>query len=232
MANRGRALDRMDEWNQHLHSVAQSATTTVRDPTDTGQITNGLDSCLSALDMVDRGIVVVDSLTEFGSLVQPVQAYTLMKDIRADISKGRFVPVFAGATRTHEEAEFPHDLGYIADGIIELRLNGDIVEDTLLRQLRTRKMVGVLSIAEWHTYEFTAGQGLVVFDAEEEMAKSEARRAAGESEDGPPDLTGGHDSDPGNGEAPPDDVGADGTGQQGADATDGDESSGPGTDGG
>ncbi|PSQ28742.1 hypothetical protein BRD03_02065 [Halobacteriales archaeon QS_9_68_17] len=56
--------------------------------------------------MVDEG-VVVDSLTEFGTLVQPVQTYDFVKDVRADVCKGRFVPILAGATYTGESGTFP-----------------------------------------------------------------------------------------------------------------------------
>jgi archaellum biogenesis ATPase FlaH len=116
--------DRMNSWNAHLWDVARAATTTVRDPTDMNQLQNRLDGVLEELEMHDSGVIVVDSLTELGSLVQPVQAYNFLKDVRADVCKGRFVPIFAGATVTGEGDAFPHDLGYAVDGIVELRLNG------------------------------------------------------------------------------------------------------------
>jgi archaellum biogenesis ATPase FlaH len=71
--DRDRMFERMDDWNAHLYDVAEDATTTVRDPTDVGEVHNKLDNALEARDMVDRGMVIIDSLTELGTLVQPVQ---------------------------------------------------------------------------------------------------------------------------------------------------------------
>ncbi|WP_423743498.1 ATPase domain-containing protein (plasmid) [Haladaptatus sp. SPP-AMP-3] len=172
VGDRDRMFTRMDEWNQFLHRIVASATTTVRDPSDTSELQNKLDNCLESLAMSDTGVVAIDSLTEFGSLVQPVQAYDFVKDIRADVCKGRFVIVFAGATFTGEEDAFPHDMAYVIDGLIDLQLNGSIIEDVLIKRVRIRKMNGVLTIPEWVAYEYTGGNGLVTFDPMEELEKA------------------------------------------------------------
>ncbi|WP_255151562.1 ATPase domain-containing protein [Halorarius halobius] len=168
--DRDRMFDRMDDWNGHLYDVAEDATTTVRDPTDVGEVHNKLDNALEDRDMVDQGLVIVDSLTELGTLVQPVRAYNFVKDIRADICKGRFVPIFAGATISAGSADqFPHDLQYTIDGLIELRLNDEIVPNTLVKQVRIRKLNGALVVPEWHAYEYAPGTGMVTFDPEAEL---------------------------------------------------------------
>ncbi|PSP57610.1 recombinase RecA [Halobacteriales archaeon QS_1_67_19] len=169
VGDRERMFRRMDEWNRHLHRITSTVTMTIRDPSDVSELQNKLDNCLESLQMGDQGVVVFDSLTEFGTHVQPVQAYDFVKDIRADVCKGRFVPVFAGATFAGDDDLFPHDLGYVIDGIIDMQLNGSIVEDTLIKRLRIRKMNGVLTIPEWVAYEFTSGTGLVTFDPIAEM---------------------------------------------------------------
>ncbi|WP_435156049.1 ATPase domain-containing protein [Haladaptatus sp. DFWS20] len=174
VSDRNRMFARMDDWNQFLHRVTNSVTTTVRDPTDTSELQHKLDNCLESLSMSDTGIVVFDSLTEFGTLVQPVQAYDFVKDVRADVCKGRFVPVFAGATFAGEEDIFPHDMGYVMDGLIDLQLNGSVIEDVLVKRIRIRKMNSVLTIPEWVAYEYTGEKGLVTFDPIEELEKSEA----------------------------------------------------------
>ena len=176
LSDRDRMFDRMDEWNSHLYDVATDATTTIRDPSDLGEVRNKLDNALEARNMVDEGLVLIDSLTELGTLVQPVQAYDFVKDVRADVSKGRFVPIFAGATIAGGGEEFPHDLGYVVDGIVEMRLNEEIIPDTLIKQARIRKLNGVLVIPEWHAYEYTSGLGMVTFDPQEERAKSRRKR--------------------------------------------------------
>ncbi|WP_332897520.1 ATPase domain-containing protein [Haladaptatus sp. CMSO5] len=185
LSTRARMYERMNEWNQHLHRVAEKATTTIRDPTDIDEVTNKLDNCLENHNLVDSGLVLIDSLTEFGALVQPVRAYEFVRTIRADVCKGRFVPVYAGATVVTEESLFPHDLAYAVDGVIDLRLTEKLVPETLLKQIRIRKMNGVLVIPEWHTYEYTSGLGMVTFDPEEEQAKSAAK--ATETDENTPD---------------------------------------------
>jgi KaiC/GvpD/RAD55 family RecA-like ATPase len=172
--NPERMHDRMNRWNRHLHEVARGATDLVGDPGDANEIHNRLDTALEALGMSDRGVVVVDSLVEFGSLVQPVVAYDFVKDVRAHVCKGRYVPVFATGTYQGNAEAFPHDLGYMADGIVQLEQNGDIVRDTLIKRLRIQKMRDALSYAEWTAYEYTAGIGMVTFDPREEMETTEA----------------------------------------------------------
>ncbi len=187
--DRDRMYERMNAWNTHLWDVAESATSTVRDPTDIGQIQNRLDRALETVSRHENGIVVIDSLTELGSLVQPVQAYNFLKDVRADVCKGRFVPVFAGATMTGEERTFPHDLGYMVDGIVEMRLNEELVEDALVKQLRVRKMSGVLAISEWETYEYTAGKGIVTFDPIAQMEATQEAKVESKGSEPPGDQT-------------------------------------------
>ncbi len=156
-------VDSMSEWNRHLHRVAAGSTTRIRDPSNPQAVLNALERCIDDVTDPDaeEGVVLIDSLTEFGSLVQPVQAYDFVKDLRAAVAKARDVPVFAGATRIENGDEFPHDLGYIADGVIDLALSDEVVEDTLMKRIRVRKMTGVLSIRRWATYEFAEGRGLV-----------------------------------------------------------------------
>jgi KaiC/GvpD/RAD55 family RecA-like ATPase len=203
LSDRERMFNRMDDWNTHLYDATTDATMTVRDPSDLGEVRNKLDNALEAAEMVGTGLVLVDSLTELGTLVQPVQAYDFVKDLRADVSKGRFVSIFAGATIAGGGEGFPHDLGYVADGVIELRLNEEIIPDTLIKQARIRKLNGVLVIPEWHAYEYTSGLGMVTFDPREEQEKTRRRRREAAAANGdagsPPD---GDDGEHRDGETP------------------------------
>ncbi|WP_132059196.1 RAD55 family ATPase [Halorussus amylolyticus] len=188
VSDRARMFERMNHWNRHIRAITHEVTETVRDPSDVTELQNKLDGCLEALGMSDRGMVAIDSLTEFGSLVQPIRAYDCVKDVRADVCKGRFVPVFAGATIAREERTFPHDLGYAVDGIVDMQMNGELVKDTLIKRIRIRKMSGVLAIPEWTAYEFTAGKGLVAFDPIEEMQNS-AESDGPDARDAPEERT-------------------------------------------
>jgi KaiC/GvpD/RAD55 family RecA-like ATPase len=156
----------MSDWNRHLHRIAAASTTRIRDPSNPQAVLNAVERSVDAVTDVDaeEGVVVIDSLTEFGSLVQPVQGYDFVKDLRAAVAKSRGVPVFAGASRIDDGGDFPHDLGYIADGVIDLVLSDEVVEDALMKRIRVRKMTGVFSIRRWATYEFAEGRGLVAAD--------------------------------------------------------------------
>ncbi|QGN06669.1 hypothetical protein Hrd1104_04745 [Halorhabdus sp. CBA1104] len=73
-------------------------------------------------------------------------------------------------------------LTYMTDGIVEMCLNEELVEDALIKQIRVRKVSGVLTYPEWSAYEYTSGQGSVLFNPLEEMADS--RQAALDAFDG------------------------------------------------
>lgn len=171
--DRSRMFDRMNDWNTHIHRIAEDVITAVRDPTNIGELENRLDDCAEALEMIDTGVIVIDSLTEFGSLVQPVRAYNFVKDVRADVCKGRFVTVFAGASFVGDIEQFPHDLQYMVDGIVDLEHNAEIVENTLIKRMRIRKMNGALTYPEWTAYEFTSEEGLVMFDPVAEIENAD-----------------------------------------------------------
>jgi len=57
----------------------------------------------------------------------------------------------------------------MVDGIVEMRLNEELIENALIKQLRVRKMSGVLTYSEWDVYEYTAGEGIVTFDPVAQM---------------------------------------------------------------
>jgi KaiC/GvpD/RAD55 family RecA-like ATPase len=168
-------------WISHVAKAAEPVTNVVRDPSDVSEVLHKIDSCLSENDAVETGLVVIDSLTEFGTLVQPVQAYRFVKRLRASIPKGRFVPVFANATVTADTESFPHNLTYVADGVIDLQLDDSIIEDTLFKRIRVRKLDDVLVYPDWTTFEYTSGLGMLTFDPHEQLA-------AQAEENGPPEA--------------------------------------------
>ncbi|PSP37850.1 recombinase RecA [Halobacteriales archaeon QH_7_65_31] len=198
---RDRLFDRMGEWNQYLSTVARDATTTVRDPTDVREIENKLDNALEGREMVDDGLVVIDSLTEMGTLTQPVQAYDFVKDMRADICKGRFVPIFAGAALGSGGGggdAFPHDLTYVMDGLIELGLEEARDDDRLVKQIRIRKLNGAAVTPAWQSYEFEPRTGMVVREpgADEAVGDSSADADEESVGDSPADADGESVGDP------------------------------------
>ena len=209
LEHRERMYERLNDWNSFLSTTAADATSQVRDPSELGELHNRIDDVLEAQNMEDQGVVVIDSLTEFGSLVQPIQAYDFLKDVRAEVCKSRFVPIYAGATVTSEEQTFPHDLKYMVDGVVELNLNEELVEGSLLKQLRVRKMSGVLTLPKWILYEYTAGDGIVTIEIHEgppDEAAPEQERDAGTEDDRGEQPAPTTDSEPnsdGHGQGPP-----------------------------
>jgi len=196
MEDRERMAERLDDWNTHLVSFCEPATSRVRDPSDVEELSNRIDDALEDLDAEDRGIVVLDSLDEFGSGVQPVQAYRFVKDLRATVCKSRFVPVYASAAASNDGEGFPNDLDYMVDGIVDLRLNDDLVEGSLMKQLRVRKMRGVLALPKWVLYEYTAGEGIVTIDPREgPPGDSPDGGGSDDDSDGDGDGDGGGDRD-------------------------------------
>ena len=53
------------------------------------------------------------------------------------------------------------------DGVVELGLNDDLVEGSLIKQVRVRKMSGVLALPKWTLYEYTASEGIVTIELHE-----------------------------------------------------------------
>lgn len=157
--------DRLSPWNQHLMELVEPVTNRVRDPTDLAELENKIDAGLEARSMADIGLVAIDSLTEFGTLLQPVQAYNFVKDLRADVCKGRFVPIVAGASYTGNHEVFPHDLEYLVDGIVDLRLTDQLLEGALVKQLRVRKLDDVRIETSWFPFGVRHGRGIVSLDA-------------------------------------------------------------------
>ena len=188
----GRMFDRLNDWNRHLFELADRATTTVRDPSDVSEVTNKLDNVLERQEMNEEGAVVIDSLTEFGTLVQPIHAYRFVKDVRAEVCKARYVPIFASASRRGSDDGFPHDLDYTVDGVVDLAFDDSIVKDTLIKRVRIRKMNGVLAIPQWRAFEYTGRLGMVTFDPLEEIASSESNGQP--PEDGPDTAQSGENS--------------------------------------
>jgi KaiC/GvpD/RAD55 family RecA-like ATPase len=159
-----RLFEGLDGWNEFLYSVIDGAATRVQNPSDLTAIHAGITNAAERMGMSDRGMVVVDSLDELGTLAQPVNTYAFIKDVRADLCKARFVPVFAGASATDDPTGFPNTLHYLVDGIVELSLEADVNGYGFAKFLRVRKMRGVPTAPRWIPYGYRAGTGLVAVD--------------------------------------------------------------------
>ncbi len=154
---------RRGSWIEHVLRFVEPRTRTLRDPTDVQELGNVLVRTVREGAMFNRGYVIIDSLTEFATTVPPIRAHQFVKDIRARICKGRFVPIFAGATAGDPDA-FPLDMTHAMDGKIDIRLTEVDQDQTMRRQLCVRKMDGVPVIARWQGIAHAPGTGYYGLD--------------------------------------------------------------------
>ena len=119
--------DRLTEWNQYVYGITAEATERVADFTSFSVLHDHLDDVVKSVGAYDTGFVLIDSLEEL-AVIQPTNALQFVKDLRANLCKGRLVPVVGGATYVFEDTGFPQTVRYFADGIVELDVREPAVE--------------------------------------------------------------------------------------------------------
>ena len=142
--------------------------TLVEDPKS---IRNVSDILVSLTERLNRkGVMIIDSLTEIISSVEPITAIETVKNWRAYFSKAKEIPVFASVhfgIKAFEEIE--QIIDYTVDGIIDLRFDPHIMQQGMLvKQVRVRKLKGAPHIAKW-TYFDIRRHGLEVLSKESVM---------------------------------------------------------------
>ncbi|MBZ6495773.1 RAD55 family ATPase [Natrinema longum] len=152
-------LEKRNDWSAFLGEAAADAIVDVRDPSDRHEVANSLYGALDDLEMTETGLVTIDSLDELESLLQGQLVRDFVTEIRATVSKARFVPIVAAATAADEDA--PAE--YVFDGIVDLRLTDQLTPSARLKQLAVRKLVGAQFLPQWVTYEHEPARGLFAF---------------------------------------------------------------------
>jgi KaiC/GvpD/RAD55 family RecA-like ATPase len=143
----------------------------VPDPKDLRALTSFLLELLDEMQMVGRGAVFVDSVTEMFTLVSEAgpllyQVLDTMKSWRARGPKERYVAFFCSHHFGIEQYRELEDLlFYAVDGIIDLRFDPDKRKDTLIHQIRVREMKGARNETEWLSFAMT-DQGVKALEAE------------------------------------------------------------------
>lgn len=158
-----RLPERQVAWNDYVESFFDGTVTEVREPEDLREVETKLHDALDANDVLDEGVVLVDSINEATSRGREFQTEQFVAEVRADVCKRRFVPMFVSTTIT-DDATFARDQGYLFDGIVDMRHNGDLVRMARLKQLSVRKMDGVRYLPDWAAYENLGDGGFQVFD--------------------------------------------------------------------
>jgi len=144
--------------------------TLIKDPSDLLGFANALETLMDKLNMHNRGIVIIDSLTEFMTLAEPGLLIEAIKTWRARGSKERGVTFFASMHFGIGAFEKTVDVfDYIVDGIIDLRYDPFFMrQGKLIKQLRVRKMKGAQHSTAWIPFE-VGPNGIEVYRPDAQM---------------------------------------------------------------
>lgn len=133
--------------------------TVLREPDDLPNFTDKLVSLMDGLNMNEKGLVVIDSLTEFMTLSDPSQVVESVKNWRARGAKERnvlFVSTLHFGLKAFEG--FADVFDYIVDGIIDLRYDPNYMDqDLLLKQIRVRKIKDSDHYTNWVNFVIQKG---------------------------------------------------------------------------
>jgi len=155
------------EWNDFLGRFLEGSVTTINETNNIRSMEGKLHTQLQNLDMIEQGIVIIDSLNEMQAQGLESEAEQFVKEVHADVCSRNFVPIFASSTNGNEG--FPTERSYLFDGIIEMRRNESYLEGSQLKQLGVRKMDAVRYHPNWITYEHIPGHGFQMFDPDYEF---------------------------------------------------------------
>ncbi len=116
----------------------------------------------SAREMAGRGIILMDSLTEFLTIApDPSSLLELMKVMKAVVSKHYRIPVVY-TFHFGMFDDFRYVLEIASDGVIDLRFNPEVIKELLIKQMRVRRMSGSKHRPDWITFDVVPGKGLAV----------------------------------------------------------------------
>ena len=146
--------------------------TILKEPDDLPNFTDKLVSLMDEMGMNGKGIVLIDSLTEFMTLSDPSQVVDSVKNWRARGAKERnilFLSTLHYGLKAFEG--FSDVFDYIVDGIIDLRYDPTyMASDILLKQIRIRKIKGADHYTNWVNFIIQKG-GLKPLIIEEKKTK-------------------------------------------------------------
>ena len=155
------AYKKLSPVNEEINRHLEERTTTVSDEGNLKLILRNVYTAMDKLDMVSRGIIVIDSLTELYSRISARVLYNEIKTLRAIACAFRFVPIFAVAHFGVSD-EFPKGIDYLADGLIDLRFEPQLMEKGLLvKQIRVRKLSDAPALPNWLTFTTQMERGTV-----------------------------------------------------------------------
>jgi KaiC/GvpD/RAD55 family RecA-like ATPase len=155
------AFKKLSRVNEEIRKHLDQCVTPVGDEENLKLIFHHLYMWLDKFDMVNRGIIVIDSLTELYSRTNARILYSELKTLRAIACAFRFVPIFCIAHYGVSE-EFPRGIDYLADGLIDLRFDPALLEKgLLLKQIRVRKLSDSPVLPNWVSFTIQRWHGTV-----------------------------------------------------------------------
>ncbi len=155
--------EHQSEWNEFLGELLDDPVSIVRDTGDLMSVEDHLHEQLEQNDMIERGIVVIDSLNEVDIQGHESETEQFIKEVRADVCSRKFVPIVTSHSNT-ENDPLTRDYTYLFDGIIGMRRNDSYIDGVWLKELSIKKMDGALYRPQWVTYEITGPEGFRIFD--------------------------------------------------------------------
>lgn len=115
-----------------------------------------------AAQMEGRGIVLMDSLTEFLTISPDASVLLdMMKTAKALLCRYYNIPlIYSFHFGFYDDFRFQMEV--VSDGVIDLRFNTEVVSNALVKQVRVRRMSGSKHRTEWVTFDVERGKGMVL----------------------------------------------------------------------
>lgn len=146
--------------NAYIHERLETVTSHLNDPYNIEILIDHVYRWMNRLNMVNRGLIIFDSLTELYSRIGDL-LFLALKNLRTIACSIRFVPVW-GVAHFGLSDTFPSGFDYLSDGLIDLRFEKTLMEQgILMKQLRIRRMSGVKSYPLWVFFEIKSYHGCV-----------------------------------------------------------------------
>lgn len=123
-------------------------------PKNLDQLVHTINDVIDEWKLVNKGLLIIDSLNEIFFQTEMASAFEFVKTIRAIAAKARNILTISSLhTPTQTYQEIAKTLEYMVDGFIELRYEPRLMEIGIpLKQYIIRKMRGVPHHASWVPY--------------------------------------------------------------------------------
>jgi len=152
---------KLSPMNTEVSKHLESRITRIADEENIQLIFRQIYSWMDKLEMIDKGLIVIDSLTELYSRIDARSLYRELKTLRAIACAFRMIPIF-GVAHFGVSEEFPKGIDYLADGLVDLRFDPQLLEKgLLLKQIRIRKLSDAPILSNWLSFTVWPEQGTV-----------------------------------------------------------------------